>query len=432
MGTSRASTGVGARCAAGGGHRRISVLLVGMLLVACGPGPAANRSSVQVLGSWTGREADIFQRVLQPFEVRTGIRVDYTMTRDLRGAIAQAIVDGHPPDLAGLEGPTHLQELAAQGALHDIGDAIDLQRYKASVPPAFVEFGSINSRLVGVFLKATVKGLVWYDPKVFRRGTPSTYADLQVLSEPYLKDGTRQWCVGLASKESSGWPGTDLVETFLIHQSGVEAYDRWTAGDLAWTSDEVRSAFEAYGRIVADDAVFGGPAGALKTDFDAAGDPLFTRPPGCLFLHQASFMPAFFETDGHRAGIDFDFFPFPALQGEQRGSVIGGGDLFGLLTDNPAAAQLLAYLVSPEAQSVLVTAGGALSVDRRVTGYPNDLVRREAALLTGATHFRFDASDLMPAAMNEAFWQAILDFTADQGRLDQILDRLEHVRQGLP
>jgi hypothetical protein len=38
----------------------------------------------------------------------------------------------------------------------------------------------------------------------------------------------------------------------------------------------------------------------------------------------------------------------------------------------------------------------------------------------------------MPAAMNEAFWQAILDFTADQGRLDQILDRLEHVRQGLP
>jgi alpha-glucoside transport system substrate-binding protein len=67
-----------------------------------------------------------------------------------------------------------------------------------------------------------------------------------------------------------------------------------------------------------------------------------------------------------------------------------------------------------------------------VTGYPNDLVRREAALLTGATHFRFDASDLMPAAMNEAFWQAILDFTADQGRLDQILDRLEHVRQGPP
>jgi alpha-glucoside transport system substrate-binding protein len=408
----------------------ITVVLV--LLAACSSWPANAGSSVQVLGSWTGSEAEIFQQVLQPFQDRTGIRVDYTTTRDLRGAIAEGLADGHPPDLAGLEGPTHLQELASQGALHDIGQAIDLQQYKASVPPAFVEFGSINGRLVGVFIKATVKGLIWFNPRVFRRGTPSSYADLQLLSEPYLRDGTREWCVGLGSKESSGWPGTDLVESFLIHQSGVDAYDRWAAGDLPWTSDEVRAAFAGYGRVVADDAVFGGSEVVLRTQFEAAGEPLFTDPPGCLFLHQASFMPTFLATGGRKPGVDFDFFPFPEIDPANRGAVIGGGDLFGLLTDNPAAAELLAYLVSPEAQSVLVSAGGALSVDRRVTDYPNPLVAREAVILTSATHFRFDASDLMPAAINEAFWRAILDYTAHPDQLEPILQRLEQLRHGGP
>ena len=408
-----------------------AALALGLLLGASGCGGAGavpSQSSVEVLGSWTGSEADAFQAVIQPFMDRTGIRVDYTTTRDLHGAIADGLADGHPPDLAGLEGPAHLQELASNGVLKDLGGAIDLQAYKQSVAPTFIDFGSVNGQLLGVFLKATVKGLIWYDPSVFRRGTPTTLADLQWMSEPYLTGETHQWCVGLASDESSGWPGTDLVESFLIHQSGVSAYDRWVDGELAWTSAEVRRAFQAFGQVVANDAVHGGVEGALTTAFQDAGEPLFSTPPGCLFLHQASFMPTFFEARGWTAGVDFDFFPFPDIEPENQGSVIGAGDLLGLLTDNPAAAQLLRYLASPDAQSIFVAHGGALSVDRRVSKYPNELVRREAALLAGAKRFRFDASDLMPADVNQAFWRAILDFTADQTRLDQILERLDGVR----
>jgi alpha-glucoside transport system substrate-binding protein len=71
-------------------------------------------------------------------------------------------------------------------------------------------------------------------------------------------------------------------------------------------------------------------------------------------------------------------------------------------------------------------------VDRRVTDYPNPLVAREAVILTSATHFRFDASDLMPAAINEAFWRAILDYTAHPDQLEPILQRLEQLRHGGP
>jgi len=405
------------------------VLALVLALTACTSAPPQTSTTVRVLGAWSGAELDNFLAVLAPFEQRTGIKVLYSSTRDLRGVIADGLARGDPPDLAGLEGPGHLQELARAGSLRDLAQAIDVTYYKQSVAPTFVELGSSNSRLVGLFVKATVKGLIWYDPQVMRAGVPQSFPDLNLMAtQTGLGGATREWCVGLESKASSGWPGTDWIESFLLHRSGPDAYDRWVAGDLAWTSSEVRSAFQAFGQIVADDAVAGGSDAVLRTNFATAGEPLFTSPPGCLFMMQGSFMPAFFEADGHRPGVDFDFFPFPEIVPAFQNTVIGAGDLMSLFTDNPAARQLLSYLVTEEAQQRFVAGGGALSVNREVSLYPSDLARREAAVLSGAEHFRFDASDMMPAAMNKAFWQAVLDFTADQSKLDVILRDLEAVR----
>jgi alpha-glucoside transport system substrate-binding protein len=238
-----------------------------------------------------------------------------------------------------------------------------------------------------------------------------------------------EWCVGLGSEEASGWPGTDLIEQFLIRESGTAAYDAWVAGQLPWTSSQVRDAFERYGQVVADGAVLGGADGALESDFRDAGDALFSDPPGCLFMHQGSFMPVYFPP-GMEPGVDFDFFAFPQLGDETRRVVLGGGDLFGLITDNAAAGALMRYLVSDEAQALWVAEGGSLSVKATVTSYPDTISQRAAELLTGADVFRFDASDQLPGGLNAAFWSAVLRFTQDQDRLDDILAELERTRQG--
>jgi hypothetical protein len=88
------------------------------------------------------------------------------------------------------------------------------------------------------------------------------------------------------------------------------------------------------------------------------------------------------------------------------------------------------YLVSEEAQSIWVSHGGSLSVLTDVTAYPDRISRRAAEHLTGASVFRFDASDQMAGDMNAAFWQAMLDVTAEPTRLDEILASLEAVRTG--
>jgi alpha-glucoside transport system substrate-binding protein len=306
--------------------------------------------------------------------------------------------------------------------------AIDLGAYKSAVAPTFIDLGTVDGRLVGAFIKTTAKGLIWYDPSVFQGAAPGTWDELQRAAQATATGGTRPWCVGLASGESSGWPGTDWIENLVIRQSGPDVYDRWVAGDVAWTSREIRRAFEAYGQVVEDKVVFGGRDGAMAADFTTVGDALFTSPPGCVFLQQGSFIVPFLAHSNRAPGVDFDFFPFPEVNPAFDGSVVGAGDLIVLMTDKPAARGLMAFLLSDEAQTAWAETGAALSVDSRVAAYPSEIATRMARVLTSAEEFRFDGSDAMPAAMQSAFLRAILDFTADQRRLPDILARLDAVQ----
>lgn len=407
-------------------------LVSAIALAACSSGASANEQvtsgTVSVLGSWEGPEQGAFMEMVAPFEARTGIRVEYTSTRDLQGELSRGIAAGDPPDVAGLPGPGFMAHLARSGGLTDLAGVIDVARYKAETIPSFVSLGTIDGHLVGVFIKATVKGLLWYDPNVWTLGTPRSWDELLQVARIAATGGTRPWCIGLESGAASGWPGTDWIEDFLLRESGPDAYDAWVAGTLRWTSPQVRRAFLSYGQVVADGAVYGGSAGALTTYFAVAGRPLFTRPAGCLFLHQGSFMAPFLNDDPAHPTPDFDFMPFPDIDPRYSGSLIGAGDLFGVIRDTPQARALMQYLVTPEAQAIWVRHGGVLSGNLRVDAYPDPISAREARLLAGATHFRFDASDQMPDAMNGAFWQAVLDFTRDQSRLDDLLSHLDAVQ----
>ncbi len=107
--------------------------------------------------------------------------------------------------------------------------------------------------------------------------------------------------------------------------------------------------------------------------------------------------------------------------------VTGAGDLFGMFRDTPQARALMAYLVTPEAQSIWVSRGGALSVNSQVTDYPDEISRRAAEILSTANRFRFDGSDLMPEQLNEAFLQGVIAYTRDPASLDDILQNLDSV-----
>lgn len=409
--------------------RGFMALVILAIAAACGPTSAAPLGGkVTVLGTWEGAERATFLEMVAPFQRQTGIEVVYTTTKDLSGNLWKGVATGKLPDVAGLPGPGAMREFAQAGALIDLNDAIDVARYKSETAPAFIQLGTVDDRLVGVFIKSTVKGLIWFNPNMYTLSAPETWDELLRSAAVSSRGGTKPWCLGLESGEASGWPATDWIEDILLRQSGAAAYDDWVAGRLSWTSEPIRRAFETFGQIIANDALFGGVEGALATSYGDAGAPLFSTPPGCLFLHQGSFMPSFFRgNSGARVG-EYDFFPFPTMASDAKRSLIAAGDLMGMFNDTPQSRALMAYLVSAEAQSILVSKGGALSPNVHVTDYPDDISSREAELLRTAEIVRFDASDMMSDALNEAFWQATIRFVRDPSRLDEILATLDRTQ----
>ncbi len=380
--------------------------------------------TVSVIGTWGGDEEAAFRAMVEPFEAETGITVEYTGTRDLNAVLTTGVASGILPDLAGLPGPGQMAEFAERGALVDLGTVLDVAEYTEQTAPAFVELGTVDGQLVGVFIKSAVKGLIWYDVEQFTGEAPATWDDLQALSNDPAE---AKWCVAVESDAASGWPGTDWIEDFVLRQSGPDVYDAWVAGEQAWTSPEIRQAFEAYGDVVENS--FGGSDYIVNTFFGEGGNPLFDEPPGCLFHHQASFITQFFQEQGGAAPEDYDFFPFPDINPEFAGSLTGAGDLLGMFNETPQSRALMQYLVTPEAQQIWVDIGGALSGNREVTEYPDEISQRSAEALVNAEIFRFDASDLMPEAMNNAFWSAILQYTQNPAELDRILSELDATRE---
>lgn len=392
-------------------------------------GRLADPEVVRVVGAWEGPEAAAFEAVVAPFEERTGMRVEYVSTRDPAAQLEADAAAGDPPDIVALPSPAVLARLAREGRLVDLGEVVDMSTYKRETAPAFLELGIIDGTLYGVAYKGAVKGLMWYDPSVYIGREQTSWVELQHAAALFTRDAREAgdedalvpWCVTLESAESSGWPGTDWVEDFLLRQSGPEVYDAWVAGELPWTSPEVVWAFQSYGLVV-DSA--GEPQDIIERNFSAGADDLLGEPPHCLFLHQGSFMPEFLEASGGR----FEFMPFPDIDPAYTGALIGGGDLLALAHDTPAGRELIAYLVSAEAQQLLVSQGGALSGNLEVTDYPGYMARRMARMLTQASVFRFDASDSMAPEVEAAFREAVLAYTAEPERLDAILRRVQAIQ----
>jgi alpha-glucoside transport system substrate-binding protein len=379
--------------------------------------------TVSVIGTWGGSEQESFEAMVAPFEAASGVDVQYTGTRDINLILSTGVASGILPDVAGLPGPGQMREWFTAGALKPLDDVLDTATYTADTAPALVELGSVDGKIAGVFIKAAVKGLIWFNPNVYTGGEPATW---DALGATPPAPAANLWCIGLESGAASGWPGTDWIEDFVLRQSGPDVYDGWVAGTQKWTSPEIKSAFEAFGAAVGQ--AYGGSDAVLTTAFGDGGNQLFTDPPGCLFHHQASFITDFFKDQGGAQEGQYDFFRMPDINPSFAGATTGAGDLFGMFNDTPQARALMAYLVTPEAQAIWVERGGALSANSKVTAYPDDISKRSAELLASAGVFRFDASDLMPVAMNESFWKAILDYVKDPAQLDSILANLDTIQ----
>jgi alpha-glucoside transport system substrate-binding protein len=392
--------------------------------------------TVSVLAVWGGSELDSFLAMVAPFEERTGITVEYEGTRDLNAVLTTRIEGGNPPDVAGLPGPGQLLEYAREGHLVPLDEGVDMDRLRNQYDAGWIDLASSDGQVYGVFIKGAVKSLVWYVPTAFEQAgytVPETWSDLEALEQQMVADGNTPWCIGLESGAASGWPGTDWIEDIMLRTAGPDVYDQWWQHEIPWTDDSVRNAWEGFGQRATDPTmVYGGPPNVLSTPFGESPFPLFDDPPSCFMHKQASFIIDFIQEQfpDLEPGQDYDFFILPG-EGTEAAPLLVAGDLFGMFNDTPQARALIDWLTTPEAQEIWAERGGHLSPNVEVdpSVYPDPVSQQMAEALSGA-EVRFDASDMMPEAVNNAFWSGILNYVSDPGSLDTILQDIESTAEG--
>lgn len=417
--------------------KRCSALLVfAMLVAAFAFGQAKSSGTITVLGVWGGQEADTFAAMNQAFTAKTGIKVQFEATRDLDAVLTTRVQAGNPPDIVILPNPGKLYELAGQGKLVDLASILDMKEFAKNYSAGWKSLGTVNGKLYGLFVKAAIKGLVWYNPKAVKAAgiaLPSTWDEMLASCGKIAAGGTTPWSVGIESGAASGWVATDWLENIFLRLNGPEKYQQWYQGKLAWTSPEVKKAWEYFGKIVGDPAMaYGGAAYINSTNFGNATAPLFQNPPKAYFHMQASFIQSFItdQFPGLKPAQDFDFFGFPSIDPRYAKAVEGGADIVAVFKSNARTKAFMNYFASAEAQSYWAAGTGALATNRNVSlvFYPDPITKRAADILNKSEIVVFDASDMMPSEMNAAFWKGCVDFVADPGKLDQILASLEKVR----
>lgn len=415
----------------------LSALLVAALVIVTSCAPKKVGGSVSVLATWGGNELDIFNNMVKPFTDSTGAQIQFEGTRDLDAVLTTRVAAGNPPDVAGLPGPGKMAEFAKAGKMVELSKVLDMTQMKKSYAQGWLDLGTVDGKLVGIFMKASLKGLIWYDPKNLQAAglsIPTTWDQLMSESQSIADKGTTPWSIGIESGSASGWVGTDWLEQIFLHMYGQDLYRQWYEGKLAWTSPEVKSVWETWGKIVANPKMaYGGNQYINSTNFGNAFEPLFQTPPKAYFHLQATFIQSFIQKEfpDLKPVDDFNFFGFPPIDPKYAKSVEIAGDLAGMFNNTPQAAALIKYFTTAQAQAFWVKAADGISPNRDVplTDYPDPLSKNAAQILTSADIAVFDASDMMPGKMNAAFWSAIVSYVANPGTLDSILTELDKVRQ---
>jgi alpha-glucoside transport system substrate-binding protein len=160
---------------------------------------------------------------------------------------------------------------------------------------------------------------------------------------------------------------------------------------------------------------------------------MFQNPPKCWLHRQASFIAASFPTSA-KAGVDYDWFQFPPI--DQQGTLFGGElTVVGKNGNRPEVVDFLKRFLAEDVQCEMggVAASSRISpnVDVKSSCYTNKILADASEILSKSLKDgtgRFDASDLMPAAVGSgSFWTGMVKYVQNgPSSLDGVLNDIEN------
>jgi alpha-glucoside transport system substrate-binding protein len=335
---------------------------------------------------------------------------------------------GNPPDLASVSQPGLMKDFQKKGALKPLDFA--KSDIADNYPDDFVKLGTIDGKLYGLIFKGANKSTVWYNVKSFTDAgvdPPKTWDDLIKDGATLKASGITPFSVGGAD----GWTLTDLFENIYLRQAGGDMYDQLSDHTIKWTDPSVKKALTTMGQYLQSGNIAGGTSGALQTDFPTSVSNVFSATPKASLVAEGDFVPGVVASSNPLKPVDgYNVFAFPSVDGSSE-SVVGGGDTIMMFKDSPAAEALIKYLATPEASEIWAGRGGFSSPNKNLdtSVYPDEITKTTASALATTKVFRFDMSDLQPAAfggtVGQGEFKIFQDFLKNPSNVDGIASALE-------
>lgn len=384
-------------------------------------------TTLNVVAAWSGAEQANFEAVLDGFAKASGATVTYTSFGDNGPTyISGQLEGGTPPNIAVIGQPALMQQLAADGNIKPVSADVEAA-VKENYSQSWIDLGSVDGALYGVWFKAANKSTVWYNKTIWDDAGASAPENWDGFLEQLglIRDSGY---AGISIGADVGWPLTDWFENVYLRTAGPEKYDQLTKHEIAWTDPSVKEALDVLATLWGTDLVQDGGA---QRGFPESITQVFGADPQAGTVFEGDFVAGVIAEDGNSVvGETALLFDFPSVN-DSDPAVVGGGDVAIQFTDDEATTALMKYLASPEAASIWVPKGGLTSPNNAVDTslYPDDISRQIAEALTGAESFRFDMSDLTPSAFGgtqgQGFWQEMITFYENPGDVQGTMERLE-------
>ena len=395
-------------------------------------------TSVTLFTSILPPEQQLFEQAWAEFESCTGIDIVYEGSDQFEAQLPTRIAGGNAPDLAFIPQPGLLAKLVEAGgpvaAPQSVIDNVD-----AYWNPAWKSYGTVGGTFYAAPLGSNMKSFVWYSPKKFAEwgiAVPTTWDEMFAAADTIAAAGVKPFCGGIESGGATGWPATDWLEQIVLRQHGGDVYDKWVSHEILFDSPEIKQSMDTLAGWMKNPDYVNGGFGDVKTiattAFQDAGGPILAGE--CAMLQQASFYANFWENfqPGTTIAEDGDVFAFylPAIDDAVAPNpVVGGGEFVTAFADRPEVQAAQTFLSSPEFATSKASLGTWVSANSGVPldTYANPIDRLSAEYLTDpAGTFRFDASDLMPAAVGAgAEWTEMTAWFAEDKPTDEVLKAID-------
>jgi alpha-glucoside transport system substrate-binding protein len=393
-------------------------------------------TEVEMYTTIVSPEADLFQESFAEVEECTGITINWNGSQEFEAQLPVRVEGGTAPDLAIFPQPGLLKKMVETGEMVAASAALAAS-VDANYTPDWKNYGTVDGTFYAAPLGANVKSFVWYSPKTFADNgwdIPTTWAELLTLSDTIAETDVQPWCVGFGSGDATGWVGTDWMEDLMLRFQDAETYDKWVSNEMKFDDPKVAEVLAEAGKILKNPDYVGDVAAIATTTFQDGGAGIVDGT--CAMHRQASFIGGILKGD-YAATIvtpeDTDVeggittFYFPGVSADNK-PALGGGEFVGAFSDRPEVQAVQLYLTTAEWNNKKAALGtwfsAHLGLDTANVADPVNAVAVE--ILQNATTFRFDASDLMPAAVGAgSFWKEMTAWVAEDKSDAAVLEAIQ-------